>query len=118
MLTPFHTHKLLRNGLAMTAYTALKGGRNWEKTITEPEPLSQEKIFVGAGGTPIFGRVAIPKNPRGTIIGTYGITGDLDNQWFLKLLGRKAFAQNYAVVPFDWRAHGKTAQLSPTLTSD
>ena len=42
----------------------------------------------------------------------------LDNQWFLRLLGRKAFAQGYAVVLFDWRAHGKTALLSPTLTSD
>ena len=67
---------------------------------------------------PIFGLVAIPKNPRGTIVGTYGIVGDLDNQWYLRLLGRKAFAAGYAVVIFDWRAHGKTAQLSPTLTSD
>ena len=102
----------------MTAYTALRVSRNWQKTITEPEPLYQEKIFVGAGGVPIFGIVAIPENPRGTIVGTYGITGDLDNQWFLRLLGRKAFARGYAVVLFDWRAHGKTAELSPTLTSD
>ncbi|MEL7316021.1 MAG: alpha/beta fold hydrolase, partial [Cyanobacteria bacterium J06559_3] len=42
----------------------------------------------------------------------------LDNQWYLRILGRKAFAQGYAVVLFDWRAHGKTAELSPTLTSD
>ncbi len=109
---------LLENGLSMTAYTALRASRNWEKTTTEPEPLYQEKIFVGAGGVPIFGIVAIPENPRGTIVGTYGITGDLDNQWFLRLLGRKAFARGYAVVLFDWRAHGKTAELSPTLTSD
>jgi predicted alpha/beta-fold hydrolase len=60
----------------------------------------------------------VPPQPRGTIIGTYGITGDLDNQWFLQILGRKAFAQGYAVVLFDWRAHGKTGELSPTLTSD
>ncbi|MGK7872352.1 MAG: YheT family hydrolase [Xenococcaceae cyanobacterium] len=109
---------LLRNGLSMTVYTALKASRNWEKTITYSEPFYQEKIFVGAGGVPIFGIFAIPENPRSTIIGTYGITGDLDNQWFLRLLGRKAFAQGYAVVLFDWRAHGKTAELSPTLTSD
>lgn len=67
---------------------------------------------------PIYGIVAIPENAHSTIVGTYGITGDLDNQWFLRLLGRKAFAQGYAVVLFDWRAHGKTAKLSPTLTSD
>lgn len=109
---------LLKNGLLMTIHSALRANRNWEKTIAEPEPLYQEKIFIGAGGVPIFGIVAIPENPRSTIVGTYGITGDLDNQWFLKLLGRKAFARGYAVVFFDWRAHGKTAELSPTLTSD
>jgi predicted alpha/beta-fold hydrolase len=109
---------LLKNGLSMTIYAAGQASRNWEKSITESEPLYQEKIFIGAGGVPIFGIVAIPKNPRSTIIGTYGITGALDNQWFLRLMGRKAFAQGYAVVLFDWRAHGKTAELSPTLTSD
>ena len=108
----------LKNGLLMTLYVALKAAQNWEETISEPEPVYQEQIFIGASGVPIFGQVAIPDNPRSTIIGTYGITGDLDNQWFLKLLGRKAFAQGYAVVLFDWRAHGKTAELSPTLTSD
>jgi hypothetical protein len=102
----------------MTVYTALWGSRNWEKTIGATEPFYQEKIFAGAGGVPIFGIVAIPDRPRGTIVGTYGITGDLDNQWFLRLLGRKAFARGHAVVLFDWRAHGKTAELSPTLTSD
>ncbi len=108
----------LRNGLAMTVYTALRPSQEWEKTTLDSEPSYQETIFTGAGGVPIFGWVAIPENPRGTIVGTYGITGSLDNQWFLRLLGRKAFAQGYAVVLFDWRAHGKTAQLSPTLTSD
>jgi len=108
----------LRNGLAMTIYAALWASREWEKTTVAPEPYYQETIFKGAGGVPIFGWVAIPDNPRSTIVGTYGITGSLDNQWFLRLLGRKAFAQGYAVVLFDWRAHGKTAQLSPTLTSD
>ena len=102
----------------MTVYTALWASQNWESTIAAKEPSYKETIFVGAGGVPIFGIVAIPDNPRSTIIGTYGITGSLDNQWFLRLLGRKAFAQGYAVVLFDWRAHGKTAQLSPTLTSD
>jgi uncharacterized protein len=108
----------LKNGVSMTVYTALFASREWEKTTPYPEPPYQEKIFTGAKEVPIFGWVAIPKNPRGTIIGTYGITGTLDNQWFLRLLGRKAFAQGYAVVLFDWRAHGKTALLSPTLTSD
>lgn len=108
----------LKNGLSMTLYTALEASKTWEKTTTAAEPLYQETIFSGASGVPIFGIVAIPENARGTIVGTYGITGDLENQWFLRLLGRKAFARGYAVVLFDWRAHGKTAELSPTLTSD
>ncbi len=110
--------RLLQNGLSMTLYSALKASRKWETTVAEPEPFYREKIFIGAGGVPIFGIVAVPENAHSTIVGTYGITGELNNQWFLRLMGRKAFAQGYAVVLFDWRAHGKTAELSPTLTSD
>ncbi len=111
---PWHLH----NGLLMTVYTALRLSRKWESITIEPEPVYQDHIFAGANGVPIFGKYAIPENAKGTIVGTYGITGDLDNQWFLKILGRKAFAKGYAVVLFDWRAHGKTAELSPALTSD
>jgi uncharacterized protein len=108
----------LRNGLVMTLHTAFNASRSWEQTTPLAEPAYQPQIFLGEGGVPIYGRVAVPDQPRGTIVATYGITGDLDNQWFLRLLGRKAFAQGYAIVLFDWRAHGKTAELSPTLTSD
>ena len=109
---------LLSNGLAMTLYIAGWAGRRWDATIAQSEPPYQDMRFTGAEDVPIFGIMAVPEHPRGTFIGTYGITGDLDNQWFLRLLGRKAYAQGYAVVLFDWRAHGKTAQLSPSLTSD
>lgn len=108
----------LRNGLSMTLYTALYVSRRWEKFIFEPEPTYRSHLFKGAEDVPIFGQYAIPEAPKGTIIATYGITGSLEDQWFLRLLGRKAVAQNYAIVMFDWRAHGKTAELSPTLTSD
>lgn len=102
----------------MTLDFAFNAHKKWQETLVELEPIYQEKIFIGANGVPLFGLVAIPKNAKSTIIGTYGITGTLENQWFLKILGRKAFAQGYAVVLFDWRGHGKTAELSPTLTSD
>jgi uncharacterized protein len=124
---PMHDSKLnwsytppwtLQNGLAMTLYAVLKMSQKWEAYTVEPEPPWQPQVFTGAEDVPIFGKVAIPKNAKATIVGTYGITGDLENQWFLKILGRKAFAQGYAIVLFDWRAHGKTAELSPTLTSD
>lgn len=108
----------LKNGFSMTLFTALKLSNDWQKYTSEPEPSSDPHIFSGAGGIPIFGQVSIPEQPRGTIVGTYGITGSLTDQWFLNILHRKAFAQGYAVVLFDWRAHGKTAELSPTLTSD
>lgn len=108
----------LRHGWAMTIYVALWCRRFWQEHPLYEGPPYQEKIFVGAGDVPIFAWVAVPKNPRSTIVATYGITGDLDNQWYLHLLGRQAFARGYAVVLFDWRAHGKTAELSPTLTSD
>ncbi|MEM8501524.1 MAG: alpha/beta fold hydrolase [Cyanobacteria bacterium P01_D01_bin.1] len=102
----------------MTLYAGLRASNQWEKTTTAAEPVYQEKVFVGAQAVPIFGLVAIPPNPVGTIVGTYGITGDLEDQWFLRLMARKAYERGYAVVIFDWRAHGKTAKLSPTLTSD
>jgi uncharacterized protein len=108
----------LRHGLAMTLYTAWRMSRIWENHVADPEPDYQPQIFQGAAGVPIFGKIAIPAQPKGTIVATYGITGDLDNQWFLQLLGRKAFARGFAVVLFDWRAHGQTATLSTTLTSD
>ena len=106
-LPPWH----LTNGLLMTLYTALRVSRKWENFTIEAEPIYQEHIFTGANGVPIFGKYAIPANAKGTIVATYGITGDLDNQWFLKILGRKAFDKGYAVVLFDWRAHCKTAEL-------
>lgn len=102
----------------MTLYAGLWAHKNWQRTLTAPEPVYQETIFRGAQGVPLFGLVAVPPNAKGTIVGTYGITGDLDNQWFLRIMARKAYAQGYAVVIYDWRAHGKTARLSPSLTSD
>ncbi|MEM7554554.1 MAG: alpha/beta fold hydrolase [Cyanobacteria bacterium P01_A01_bin.84] len=108
----------LQNGVGMTIYAALWGRYFWKNTIYEPEPPYQEQIFTGAQKVPLYGQIAIPTNPHGTIIATYGITGDLETEWFLKLLRRKAYHAGYAVVLFDWRAHGKSAELSPTLTSD
>jgi predicted alpha/beta-fold hydrolase len=115
---PYNPPQFLQNGVVMTAYVALWGSVYWQSTLTDPEPPYEKKIFTGAQGVPIFSWVAIPENAHSTIVGTYGITGDLEQEWYLQLLGRKAYALGYAVVLFDWRAHGKTAELSPTLTSD
>ncbi|MGF1513187.1 MAG: YheT family hydrolase [Elainellaceae cyanobacterium] len=107
----------LRNGVAMTLYAALWASRTWRSGLP-PSPPYRPHQFSGANQTPIGGLVAQQQGARGTIVGTYGITGDLKNQWFLRAMGRKAFAKGHNVVLFDWRAHGRTAELSPALTSD
>ena len=107
----------LNNGFLMTLYVAMRSSQIWQETLTEPK-LHYQKVVFTQGEVPLAGWVAIPPEPQGTVVGTYGITGSLDNQWFLKILGRKAYAQNYAVVLFDWRAHGESARLSSVLTSD
>jgi uncharacterized protein len=114
---PYSPPWFLDDGLLMTIYVAFRSSQVWQSTLEEPEPSYQKVIFT-QGEVPLAGWVAIPPNPKGTFVGTYGITGTLDNQWFLKILGRKAYAQNYAVVLFDWRAHGESAKLSAVLTSD
>lgn len=55
---------------------------------------------------------------RGTIIATYGITGNIENQWYLRLFAQHARDRGYAVLLLDWRAHGNSIQYSPCFTSD
>ncbi len=117
-MPPYIAPWYLRNGMAMTAYIAWQASRTWETTIDLPAPPHRDHVFQGDDGVPIYGQISIPPNPKGTIVGTYGIVGELGNQWFLELLRRKAYGDGYAVVLFDWRAHGVTGQLSPALTSD
>jgi predicted alpha/beta-fold hydrolase len=116
--SPFIPPWYLNNGLLMTVFIAKVADRFWQRVAPVPEPPYQSHRFYGEGGVPIHGLVAIPPQAKGTFVGTYGITGNLDNQWYLRVFGRKAYAQGYGVVLFDWRAHGKTADLSPTLTAD
>lgn len=108
----------LKAGLLMTVYAAKVTSQRWQRYTPAPAPSYQGHVFTGAQGVPLYGEIAIPPQAKGTLVGTYGITGDLSNQWVLQAIGRKAFAQGYAVVLFDWRAHGKSAELSPMLTSD
>jgi hypothetical protein len=108
----------IKPGLSMTLYTALLANRNRKKVLPVSESSYQEVIFNGYGEVPLFGQINIPQVAHGTLIATYGITGTLGNQWFLHILREKALNRDYAVVLFDWRAHGESAKLSPTLTSD
>jgi len=102
----------------MTLHAAFVTSRRWPETVAEPEPSYSPQVFQGCGQVPLFAWVAIPPEAKATLVATYGITGCLEDQSALRALGRKAYAQGYAVVLFDWRAHGQSAVLSPTLTSD
>lgn len=108
----------LRSGVAMTIYAAFGASKQWQKTSSDISLPFQNHVFIGANETPIFGYFANPSPSKGTIIATYGITGSLEDQWFLQILAHKAYQAGYGVLLFDWRAHGKTAELSPKLTSD
>jgi predicted alpha/beta-fold hydrolase len=117
-MSPFIPPWYLANGFSMTVYTATVAGRIWTKTVPVSTVPYQDYIFTGYGDVPLFGQWAMPSSAKGTIVATYGITGDLADQWLLDVLRCKAYNQGYGVVLFDWRAHGKTAELSPALTSD
>lgn len=104
----------LRSGLLHTIFTAY-GQRYFCKGHWQPD---QEYVFTGFEDVPLYGQGRHHRSDRGTMIATYGITGDLTNQWFLEHLAARATAAGFSVILFDWRGHGRSAQLSPTLTSD
>ncbi|MBV5261750.1 alpha/beta fold hydrolase [Synechococcus moorigangaii CMS01] len=108
----------LRSGMAMTIYAAFGAAQQWQHQGPGCSLPFREIVLTGAAGTPIFCQYAQPKETKGTIVATYGITGSLADQWFLDILAHKAFQASYGILLFDWRAHGKTAALSPDLTSD
>ncbi|MDJ1180488.1 alpha/beta fold hydrolase [Roseofilum sp. BLCC_M91] len=73
----------------------------------------QEQIFTGAEEVPLWGIWSSPPDAKGTIIFSTGINGIVNNEWYATLLGRKAYHRNFAILLYDWRGHGKTAELSP-----
>lgn len=117
-MPPYSPPWFLRNGYLMTLYIDQIARKTWPTSLTAPPVAYQSQVLEGFERVPIFSHWACPESARGTVIATYGITGSLENQWILEILGRKAHARNLAVVLFDWRGHGKTGQMSPALTSD
>ncbi|MGK7943143.1 MAG: YheT family hydrolase, partial [Microcystaceae cyanobacterium] len=114
----FQPPLFLKNGYLMTLYTAFQLRKYWQQLTPDLDPAYQSHTFMGKENVPLYGLMACPDGAKGTIIGTYGITGRLDNQWYLQILGRKAFAQGYGVILFDWRSHGESCPLSPAVMSD
>ena len=115
----------LSNGLVQTITTSFWYGTTWGWWGEKVPWLShlpvipwQEKVFTGADGVPIWGMWSCPNNAKATLIITYGITGQARTAWYAHILARKAYKQGWAVLIYDWRGHGKTAELSPVPSSD
>lgn len=115
----------LSNGLLQTIATSYWYGTTWswwgEKVpwLSHLPSISwQQQVFTGADGVPIYGMWSCPKNAKATLIISYGITGEAQNAWYAHILARKAYSRGWAVLIYDWRGHGKTAELSPVPSSD
>jgi predicted alpha/beta-fold hydrolase len=115
----------LSNGLFQTIATSYWYGTTWGWWGERVPWLShlplipwQEQVFAGADGVPIWGMWSCPNNAKATLIISYGITGQAKNAWYAHILARKAYSRGWAVLIYDWRGHGKTAELSPVPSSD
>ncbi len=118
-LPSFNPPWYLSSGLAMTLYTAFVANDLCLRSAQQGEPQYIAQVMTGSQAVPLYTwRSPMPAGAKGTLILTYGITGSLEDQGFLRQWARWAHERNYGVILFDWRAHGKTAELSPTLTSD
>jgi len=122
---PYLPPWFLRDGIIQTVVASYWYGRTWEIWrdrvwwMKGYPPLPwQEKTFLGAEDVPLWGKWVCPPDACGTIILTYGITGDAEQSWYAYLTAYKAYTQGWAVLLYDWRGHGKTAELSPTPSSD
>lgn len=115
----------LSNGLLQTITTSYWYGTTWSwwgdkvPWLSHLAPIPwQEKVFAGADDVPIWGMWSCPPNAKATLIITYGITGQARTAWYAHILARKAYNQGWAVLIYDWRGHGKTAELSPVPSAD
>ncbi|MGB3695037.1 MAG: alpha/beta fold hydrolase [Spirulinaceae cyanobacterium] len=121
----YQTPWYLRDGLVQTIATSLWYGNSWnwlgEKVpwLAHLPPIPwQEKVFTGAEDVPLWGMWSCPPQAKGTMILNYGITGTVATAWYAHVVARKAYQRGWAVVLYDWRSHGKTAELSPAPSSD
>ncbi|BAC91738.1 glr3797 [Gloeobacter violaceus PCC 7421] len=126
-MRPYRAPWYFQDGFVQTIAVSLLHSNAWQQygersPLAPPLPVPpwQEHVFAGAEGVPIAGRYArqTAGRPRGTLIGCYGIVGSLEGSWYVHYLARKAYARGYDVVLYDWRGHGKTAELSPVPPSD
>ncbi len=125
MMLPYQPPWYLKNGSIMTIFTDQWYGTTWKwwgdrvfwLQYLPPVPW-QEHIFTGADGVPLWGLWSCPTNAKGTIILNLGITAEVKQSWYGEILARKAYDRGLAVMIYDWRGHGRTAELSPIPSAD
>ncbi|WP_239121481.1 MULTISPECIES: alpha/beta fold hydrolase [Spirulina sp. CCY15215] len=125
LMTPYHPPWYLRNSLVQTIFASYVYGKIWQRQKERSPWLAkfplipwQEHCFSGFRDVPLWGLWSCPPGAKGTMIITYGITGDLETAWYARTLARKAYARGWAVLVYDWRSHGKSGELSPVPSSD
>ncbi|MEG4575277.1 alpha/beta fold hydrolase [Microcoleus sp. N3A4] len=123
-MLPYQAPWYLKNGSIMTVATDLWYGTTWRwwgDRVTWlrylPKVPWQEHIFTGAEGVPLWGLWSCPTHAKGTIILNLGITAQVKNAWYAHIFARKAYNAGFAVLLYDWRGHGRTAELSPVPSS-
>lgn len=125
-IRPYQAPWYYRDGLTQTIAVSLLHGNTWQRegegSGMAPRlatPPWKAHVFTGADGVPLAGRYAChPRPAPATIVICYGITGSMDTAWYIHYLARKAWARGYDVVIYDWRGHGRSAELSVVPPSD
>jgi hypothetical protein len=124
-MLPYEPPWYFNDGLFQTIATSYWYGTTWGWWGEKVSWLSglpyipwNEQVFTGADGVPIWGMWSCPSNAKATLIISYGITGTAQTAWYAQALARKAYNRGWAVLIYDWRGHGRTAELSPVPSSD
>lgn len=122
---PYQPPRLLHNGLVMTgvidtwhSITWRKWGQNVSWLSHLPHLDWKTQIFQGAEDVPLWSVWCCPAQAKGTLIVNTGLTGQVQSAWYAHLFAHKAYQHGYAVLLYDWRGHGRTAELSPVPASD
>lgn len=120
MMIQYQPPWYLSNGLVQTLAGEFWYGRAWKRRGDRAPWLShlppvpwRSHIFTGAEGVPLWGLWSCPANAKATIIFNTGLNGVVRRAWYAHLFARKACDRGFAVLLYDWRGHGQSAELSP-----
>ena len=108
----------LDNGFLMTLYVAWRSSQTWQESLGESEPHYQKVIF-SQGEVPLAGWVAIPENPKGTVVANLWHHGNIRKiSGFSKFWRGKLLPKTMPWCYLTGAPHGESIKLSSVLTSD